>query len=166
MPSPVVWTSRGPKDTLTAGERLGAAALPGLFVALTGPLGAGKTVFVKGLARGLEIRNWDLVASPTFNIASRYEGRLPLLHVDAYRLGGADDLIDLGFEEWIAIEGVTALEWADRGEEYLPPDRIELSIGHVGPLEREFSALGLGRFNEGLRGFFLENLAGPPGTTS
>lgn len=139
MPAPFSWTSPSPGRTQDAGDRLGRLARPGLFLALFGSLGAGKTAFVQGVARGLAVDDWDLVASPTFTLAARYEGRLPLLHVDAYRLAGPADLIDLGIEAWIAEEGVTALEWAERAGDALPPDRLDVHFAHRGEQVRELS---------------------------
>ncbi|MHC4599654.1 MAG: tRNA (adenosine(37)-N6)-threonylcarbamoyltransferase complex ATPase subunit type 1 TsaE [Planctomycetota bacterium] len=166
MPSPVAWISRSANETLLAGERLGAASGPGLFIALFGPLGAGKTVLVKGIARGLGVEAWDLVASPTFTLAGRYEGRLPLLHVDAYRLRDPGELIDLGFEAWIAEDGVTALEWADRAGPHLPPDRLEIRLAHAGPTVRELALSLRGDPGEVLRGTLERFLPGPRGTST
>ncbi len=136
--------SPSPAVTRRLAETLGRLAGPGQVVALFGPLGAGKTQFVKGLASGLDVPDWDLVASPTFTLVARYRGRLPLLHVDAFRLDRARDLLDLGFEECIEPEGVTAMEWADRAGSLLPPDRLEVRLEHEGPSSRRlrFSAFG------------------------
>jgi tRNA threonylcarbamoyladenosine biosynthesis protein TsaE len=115
MPAPFRWTSPNPDETLRAGTLLGRASRPGDFLALSGPLGSGKTLFVKGVARGLSVADWDLVASPTFALVSQYAGTLLLVHVDAYRLHSAEELLDLGAESWIAEDGVTAFEWAAVG---------------------------------------------------
>jgi tRNA threonylcarbamoyladenosine biosynthesis protein TsaE len=136
MPSTLAWTSRAVKQTIKAGEILGKLAPPGAFFALKGPLASGKTHFVKGLARGLEVPDWDLLSSPTFTLVATYEGRLKLHHVDAYRLDTADQIEDLGFEEWVAEEGVTALEWAGKAGPYLPADRLEVAFSHETENER------------------------------
>lgn len=99
----------------------------GLVIGLAGPLGAGKTEWVKGLAAGLGIEP-DLVASPTFVIASEYSGRRELVHADLYRLGSAGELDAAGFMDWLAPGNVVAVEWADRFPDALPSDRIELRL--------------------------------------
>jgi len=123
-------TSRAPSETLAIGESAGRCASSHAFLALLGPLGSGKTLLVKGLARGLDVPDWDLVSSPTFNLVARYSGRVPLVHVDAYRLSSPLELLDLGFEEWASQDGVTAFEWADRAGTLLPTDRLEVRFDH------------------------------------
>jgi tRNA threonylcarbamoyladenosine biosynthesis protein TsaE len=132
-------TSRSPAETVDLGAILGTAAAPGAFLALVGPLGAGKTQLVKGLARGLGVPDWDLVSSPTFNLVARHEGRLPLLHVDAYRLASPDELVDLGWEAWVCETGVTAFEWADRAGPALPGDRLVVTLSHRTERERDLA---------------------------
>ena len=111
MPSEQFIT-RSPEETEALGARLAGALEPGAVVAFTGDLGAGKTAFVRGLARGLGIR--DRVTSPTFTIVNEYEGgRLPLFHFDMYRLGSADELFDIGWEDYLARGGVCAVEWSE-----------------------------------------------------
>jgi len=112
-------------ETRRLGERLGAVAGPGTFVALGGDLGAGKTVFAKGVGEGLGVRG--IVSSPTFVLVALHEsGRLPLWHVDAYRLGDASELDELGLED--ADEAVVVMEWAPRFVAALPADRLDVSI--------------------------------------
>ena len=99
-------------ETQQLGRRLGEKLTPGVVVAYTGDLGAGKTAFTRGLAQGLGIA--DRVTSPTFNIVNEYEGgRLPLFHFDLYRLGGADELFDIGWEDYLTRGGVCAVEWSE-----------------------------------------------------
>jgi len=136
--------SRSPADTRKAARAISRRAPAGAFLALVGDLGAGKTEFVKGIAEGIAVPDPDLVCSPTFVIASTYQGRLALRHVDAFRLRGPEDLEALGFEEWILEGGVTALEWADRAEVLLPDDRLTVRLEHRGEDLRRitFSARG------------------------
>ena len=99
-------------ETEALGVRLAEALAPGAVIAFTGGLGAGKTAFPRGLARGLGIA--DRVASPTFTIVNEYEGgRLPLFHFDMYRLGSSDELFDIGWEDYLARGGVCAVEWSE-----------------------------------------------------
>ena len=116
-----------PEDTFTLGEEMGRAAKPGQVYALYGDLGAGKTLFAQGFAHGLGIT--EAVASPTFTILQVYEeGRLPLYHMDVYRLGDPDELVDIGGEEYLFGQGVCLIEWADKVEELLPPETIRLTL--------------------------------------
>jgi tRNA threonylcarbamoyladenosine biosynthesis protein TsaE len=122
--------SRSPEDTQAAGERLAGTLGPGDVVALTGELGAGKTCFVQGLARGLGIQG-D-ATSPTFVLVNEYRGRLPVHHVDAYRTESLSELLDLGLEEMFDGAGVTVVEWADRLGALLPARTVHVEIEGVG----------------------------------
>lgn len=108
------------------GRELGKTLRPGDVVLLRGPLGAGKTVFVKGLAKSLGIE--ENITSPTFTIISVYQGRLPLYHMDFYRIRDAEELALLGPEEYFFGEGVSAVEWPDLAEEFLPADPVVVEI--------------------------------------
>jgi tRNA threonylcarbamoyladenosine biosynthesis protein TsaE len=147
--NPERWISRSPEDTREAARGLARALRGrGLVIALVGPLGAGKTAFVQGLAEGLGIGPAP-VASPTFVLASEYvaPGGLRLAHVDLYRIESAAELDAAGFRDLLAPEVVLAVEWADRFPEALPADRLELRIarapGDPGT-QREILAVGLG----------------------
>jgi len=117
-----------PEDTRAVARRLAELLRPGDLVALVGPLGAGKTCFVQGLAEGLGTAG--PVTSPTFVLMRLHRGATPLCHVDAYRLSGAEELLDLGFDDWLE-ESVLALEWADTVADALPADRVEVLIDYA-----------------------------------
>ena len=105
-----------PQETEALGEALGRVLPPGSVVAYTGGLGAGKTAFTRGLARGLGVQ--DRVTSPTFTIVNEYEGgRLPLFHFDWYRLSDAEELFDIGWEDYLSRGGVCAVEWSENAPE-------------------------------------------------
>jgi tRNA threonylcarbamoyladenosine biosynthesis protein TsaE len=117
------WTSRDPSETFDLGKRLGAQLRGGEILLLDGPLGAGKTIFVKGLAAGLDV-DADEVTSPSFTLVNPYDGRLPLFHIDLYRLDtGASAAHAVDLDELVANEqAVVVIEWAKRLGRYpLPP---------------------------------------------
>ncbi|GMT47384.1 MAG: hypothetical protein IEMM0007_0950 [bacterium] len=101
------------RETINTGERLGRILGKGDIVCLYGDLGAGKTTLVKGIARGLGIEERE-ITSASFVIIAEHYGRIPLFHIDLYRVSGADDLQDLGLEEYLDGEGVAVVEWAER----------------------------------------------------
>lgn len=114
-------------ETQRAGAAIGRAAGPGSFIALYGGLGAGKSVFARGVARGLGIL--APVQSPTFTLLNVYgEGRLPFYHFDAYRLDSEDELEALGYEDCFFGLGVVVIEWAQRVMGLLPGDRLDVAI--------------------------------------
>ena len=102
-------TSTSVEDTLAIGSRLGAAAQPNGVIALTGPLGAGKTHLAKGIAEGLQVHDTRVVNSPTFVLVNEYAGRLHMYHVDAYRLAGPAELAALGFEDMCDAGGLVVV---------------------------------------------------------
>ncbi len=121
------YITNGEGETEDLGCRLGRALEPGAVIAYTGDLGAGKTAFTRGLARGLGIP--DRVTSPTFTIVNEYEGgRLPLFHFDMYRLGSSEELFDIGWEDYLARGGVCAVEWSENVEDALDDDAIRVEI--------------------------------------
>lgn len=122
--------ARSPGETDAAGARLGAKLGAGAVVALTGELGAGKTCFTQGLARGLGVTG--LVVSPTFVLINEYHGRVPVHHVDAYRTESLTALLDLGLEELFDGDGVTIVEWADKLQPLLPTRTVHVHIDGVG----------------------------------
>lgn len=121
------------EETAAAGERLAARLGPGDVVLLYGELGAGKTAFVRGLARGLGAPESE-VSSPTFTLVQEYAGRVPLFHVDLYRLE-PKEVEDLGLEELVSGDGVVAIEWAERWHAR-PDDAIEVRLEHAGEDQR------------------------------
>lgn len=112
------------EETELLGEKLASFLEPNDVLTLEGDLGAGKTTFTKGIAKGLGItRN---VNSPTFTIVKEYEGIMPLYHMDVYRLENSDE--DIGFDEYFNGNGVSVVEWANLIEEFLPEDRLDIKI--------------------------------------
>jgi tRNA threonylcarbamoyladenosine biosynthesis protein TsaE len=124
--------SHSPEDTQAIAAALAPSLLPGDVVALTGDLGAGKTCFVQGAARALGVT--VPVTSPSFVLVREYEGRLPVLHVDVYRLGNLQELLDLGYEEFLDPSWVVFIEWGDVVGPLLPDDYLEVEL-HRGETE-------------------------------
>ena len=122
-------------ETMAAGEAFAADLKAGDVVAISGDLGAGKTVFVKGIARGLGV--FDMVTSPTFTIVREYEGKSPLYHFDVYRIESPDEMEDTGYFEYIRGEGVVVLEWAEKIIDILPENHIDVVIEKIGETMRK-----------------------------
>jgi tRNA threonylcarbamoyladenosine biosynthesis protein TsaE len=132
----VTYLSAAPERTLALAEAIGRNARAGDLIALVGELGSGKTLFVGGLARGMGVEPAAHVSSPTFTIMHRYTGRLPLYHIDLYRLDAAADLHEVGLEEYLEGDGVAAVEWADHGWEILPKERLVVRLRPTGATTR------------------------------
>ena len=119
--------SHSEAETFAFGRSLGEKAQPGQVYVLSGDLGAGKTVLSKGFAAGLGIT--EPVTSPTFTIVKMYEGgRLPLYHLDVYRIGDISEMEEIGLEEMLSEGGVCLIEWGERVAEILPPDAVSIRI--------------------------------------
>ena len=130
-------------ETISLGRRLGALLQAGDVVALSGDLGAGKTHFVKGIASAFDVDMGD-VSSPTFTIAHEYAGRVPIFHLDLYRLTGLGDARRAGLEEYMMGDGICLVEWPGRAPDLLPPDTIIIRMMHRSENER---VLDLGPVN-------------------
>ena len=125
-------TTHSADETQALGQRLAKRLLPGDVIAYFGDLGAGKTALTRGIAQGLGVT--DLVTSPTYTIVNEYlTGRIPLFHLDMYRLGSSDELFDIGWEDYLARGGVCAVEWSENVEDALR-DAIHITI-EKDPLE-------------------------------
>ena len=123
----MVYDSYTEQDTKSIACTLAEHATPGSIYALTGDLGTGKTTFTQGFAEGLGIKG--IVNSPTFTIVNEHEGgRLPLYHFDVYRIGDVDEMIDVGFDDYIYGDGVSLIEWAELIEDILPEEAIRVTI--------------------------------------
>jgi tRNA threonylcarbamoyladenosine biosynthesis protein TsaE len=127
--------SRSAAETRALGARLAAVLRPGDVVVLSGDLGAGKTVLAKGIADGLGVT--EPVVSPTFTIVREYEGDVPLLHLDVYRLDHLQEVIDLGLDELLDGHAVTVVEWGEAVSALLPSDRLEVLLMLLPPEEAD-----------------------------
>ena len=118
--------TNSPEETWALASELAGELPAGTVIALHGELGAGKTCFIQGLAVALGID--DPITSPTYTLIGEYEGRLPLHHIDLYRLSGPAEALGLGLEEYFDANGITAIEWAERAEGLLPPGLLHIRI--------------------------------------
>ena len=141
--------SRSPAQTRNWGKRLGKLLIGGEIIGLTGELGSGKTCFVRGLAQGLEVDPSAWVRSPTFTLINEYDGRLPLFHIDLYRIAGARELEELNLSEYLFSDGVSVVEWFDRLPKGEVEEYLQVRFEHGGANKRKltFTAYG-GRHEE------------------
>ncbi len=150
--------TKTPEQTRVIGEKIGRRLLSRTVMALSGDLGAGKTVFVQGLARGLDVPASLPVTSPTYTLVNAYPGRLSLMHADLYRLSGAADFENIGGHDIEADNGVLAVEWADR----LPPGDLAADMAvHIRIIDdhqRELTLFFYGRTGGDLIKQFKFNL--------
>lgn len=144
MSSPVEYISHSVEQTRALGVRIGELLAGGEVIALIGPLGAGKTQWVKGLSDGAGVTDLDAVNSPTFVLVNEYAGRVYIHHLDAYRLTGPTELRALGFDEMIDSGSTVIVEWADRVMSILPEDRLTITLEIAGPTERRIRGVANG----------------------
>jgi tRNA threonylcarbamoyladenosine biosynthesis protein TsaE len=136
-----VFTANDEADTERLGQTLAAALPGGTVVALIGTLGAGKTRLVQEFAAAHGVPR-EAATSPTFVLVNEYRGRVPIYHIDAYRLRDEVEFLELGTEEYFDSTGVTFIEWADRVADCLPAERLEIRCGAVGETVRRFTLRG------------------------
>lgn len=128
--------TRSPEETQRLGEIIGKSALPGDVLLLEGKLGAGKTCLTQGIARGLGIDEY--VLSPTFVIMREFYGRLPLYHIDLYRLDTIEESLDLGLDDYLYGNGICVVEWAEKALNILPRKHLMMRIDYLSDTERIF----------------------------
>lgn len=159
MANPQTIICKSPAETFNLGASLGRILTSGDVVTLNGELGAGKTCLTKGIAVGLGITDADSVTSPSFTIINEYQGRLPLFHMDFYRLENPAAWPDLGLEEYLYGPGVTVIEWPERIAGILPPEHLEICLLFVAENEREMVFVPHGQSWVQRVGRFFSNLA-------
>ena len=125
------------EQTVEIGRRIGSSLTGGDIVALIGELGSGKTCLTQGMAKGLGVAENVPVVSPTFTLVNEYPGRVPLVHLDVYRLSGPRDLEDMGYEEYFYGGGVVVIEWAEKVREILPEKTIVIRMAFIDENTRE-----------------------------
>ena len=139
-----VYCSASPEQTRALGEAVGRLTDAGDVIALVGELGSGKTLFVGGLAGGLGIDRATYVNSPTFTILHRYNGRIPLYHIDLYRIESPEALLSVGLDEYMQRDGVAAIEWAEHGWGMLPKEILTFTFQYTGSETRQIEIVPVG----------------------
>lgn len=137
-------TTRTPDETQKLGKTIGKWIEHPLVIGLTGDLGSGKTAFVQGLAEGLEVPGDYYITSPTFTLINEYPGRLPLFHIDLYRLDGISDLEDIGLDELLYGQAVIAIEWAEKISDGLPIEHLTMTFEITDDDYRRISLIAYG----------------------
>lgn len=127
----VLLSSANPEYTFKFGKNLGMHLSPGDVVALVGELGAGKTTLTQGIVRGLGVGEEHYIGSPTFTLINEYTGRMPVYHLDFYRIEMPEELVNLGLEEYLYGEGVAIIEWADKIKALLPEEYMMVTMQYV-----------------------------------
>ena len=140
----IIFHSHSPTQTRKIGENIGHLLKAGDVVALTGDLGTGKTTLVKGIAKGLGVRDEEKVLSPSFVLIHEYDGHKKIYHIDWYRLEHVEGADARLAEECFSQEAVTLIEWAERGKDFLPKEHIEIRLEHKSPEERVIKVSALG----------------------
>ena len=144
--------TKSPEETINLGKDVSKLVKPGDILAFYGELGAGKTCFIQGISLGLEVK--DYVTSPSFTIINEYQGKVPIYHFDLFRLDNAEEILELGYEEYFYGEGLTVIEWAEKIEQLLPKENLKIEIKFKDRYQRTISFIPQGdRFNK-----FLEEL--------
>jgi tRNA threonylcarbamoyladenosine biosynthesis protein TsaE len=140
--SRITLTSEGADETRRIGQIIGRFLQKGDIIALIGELGSGKTCITQGIARGINVPENYYVTSPTFTLINEYPGRIPLYHLDIYRLSGSQDLIDMGYEEYFYGDGVIIIEWAEKIIDILPDDTLFIHFMYVDENKRTINISG------------------------
>jgi tRNA threonylcarbamoyladenosine biosynthesis protein TsaE len=133
-PNTIDLISHSESQTRRLGARLASFLQPGDVLALSGELGSGKTRWVQGVCRGMGVT--APVVSPTFTLVNEYAGRLPVYHIDLYRLNDASEVITFGLEDYLYGNGISLIEWAERAGDFLPPDHLIVELFHLEETKR------------------------------
>lgn len=139
----MTFTTTSAEETIELGAMVAKRLKAGDIVALSGGLGAGKTTLVKGIAKGLGVKNYRYVNSPSFVLVKEYKGKIPLFHFDVYRLSSLKDIEDIGYEDYLARDGVVVIEWSSKMTRILPKKRFNIALKIKNSNERIISVKGI-----------------------
>lgn len=141
------------QETMTFGQHIGTVAQAGDIILLNGDLGAGKTTLTQAIGKGLQVPANCYITSPTYSLLHEYPGRIPLYHMDLYRLSGEEEIEELGFEEYIYGQGLTIIEWPERLGDLTPRDYLEIVLTSPTPESREITLTAYGAMCSRLKEF-------------
>ena len=133
--------TKSPEETISLGKKISGSLKQGDIVSLIGELGSGKTTLIQGICKGLGVKRY--VTSPTFVLVNIYQGRVPVYHLDLFRLRGVQDLEGIGYEDYLYGRGIALIEWAEKIREFLPPTSIEIQLKRLAPGKRRITINGL-----------------------
>jgi tRNA threonylcarbamoyladenosine biosynthesis protein TsaE len=131
-------TTNSAEQTISAGRELAKILNDGDVIVFTGPLGAGKTTFIKGIALGLGVSEND-IKSPSFTLVNEYPATKPMYHLDLYRMKDSSELYEIGWDDYLLRDGIIVVEWGEKARDFLPEKRIEISLEITGESERKIS---------------------------
>ncbi|MBA7654947.1 tRNA threonylcarbamoyladenosine biosynthesis protein TsaE [subsurface metagenome] len=137
--------TKSAKETIRLGKKIGKLLRPGDVVALIGKLGSGKTTLTQGLAKGLGVKKKNYVTSPSFTLIKEHKGRMPLYHIDLYRIDNLKEVYDLGYEEYFYGEGVTIIEWAKKVRRLLPEEVLIINLEIIDENRRRIEFIPKGK---------------------
>jgi tRNA threonylcarbamoyladenosine biosynthesis protein TsaE len=135
-------------ETIALGKKVGAKLKPGDILAFYGDLGSGKTTMIKGICIGLGVKEQDIVKSPSFIMINEYQGKFPIYHIDLYRTKNLEEILSIGFDDYLYGEGVCLIEWAEKAEGQLPENIIKIELEAVSQTEREIKISDLSEIRQ------------------
>jgi tRNA threonylcarbamoyladenosine biosynthesis protein TsaE len=138
--------TKSSQETIELGKKIGAVLKPGDILAFYGELGSGKTTMIKGIALGLGVKEQDIVKSPSFIMVNEYNGRWPIYHIDLYRVKNDEEILSIGFDDYLYDNGVCLIEWAEKAEKELPKNIIKVELAPINLQERNITIKGLAEF--------------------
>jgi tRNA threonylcarbamoyladenosine biosynthesis protein TsaE len=142
----MTFETKSQEETIELGIRLGKVLTKGTIIGFFGDLGSGKTTMIKGVAQGLEVN--ELVKSPSFVVVTEYKGRLPIYHIDLYRISNSNELPEFGFEQYLYGDGITLIEWAERAGNFLPANAVKIKFEIINHNQRRITITNFnGEFN-------------------
>lgn len=139
----MIFHSNSSDETIALGKKVGAKLNPGNVVGFYGELGSGKTTMIKGVCIGLGVKKQNIVKSPSFIMINEYQGRYPIYHIDLYRIKNTEEILSIGFDEYLYGNGVSLIEWAEKAEKELPDKIIKIELEAISIKERNIKISGL-----------------------
>jgi len=138
----MIFHTKSSDETIALGEKIGVVLKPCDILGFYGELGSGKTTMIKGVALGLGVKEQDMVKSPSFVMINEYKGRYPIYHIDLYRVKNGEEILSIGFDDYLYGEGVCLIEWAEKAEGYLPENTIKIELEAISLEERKIAIKG------------------------